>query len=92
VTAIHVPAGINGDEIRKKLRVERGYVLGGGQEKLAGKIIRIGTMGAVTQNDIVEMLTALETELIAAGHNAKTGSAAKAATEAFRSASQPVPA
>jgi aspartate aminotransferase-like enzyme len=92
VTAIHVPAGISGDEIRKKLRVERGYVLGGGQEKLAGKIIRIGTMGAVTQNDIVEMLTALETELIAAGHNAKAGSAAKAATEAFRSASQPVPA
>jgi aspartate aminotransferase-like enzyme len=92
VTAIHVPAGVSGDDIRKKLRVERGYVLGGGQEKLAGKIIRVGTMGAVTQNDIIEMLSALETELIAAGYNAKAGSAAKAATEAFRTASQPVPA
>jgi aspartate aminotransferase-like enzyme len=92
VTAIHVPAGVNGDEIRKKLRVERGYVLGGGQEKLAGKIVRIGTMGDVSQNDFVEMLSALEAELIAAGHKAKPGSAAAAATQAFRNASQPVPA
>jgi aspartate aminotransferase-like enzyme len=92
VTAIHVPEGISGDDIRKKLRTERGYVLGGGQEKLAGKIIRIGTMGDVSQNDIVDMLTALETELIAAGHKAVAGSAAKAAQAAFRNARQPVPA
>ncbi|HEV8019972.1 MAG TPA: alanine--glyoxylate aminotransferase family protein [Candidatus Lustribacter sp.] len=71
VTAIKVPAGVNGDEIRKKLRVERGYVLGGGQEKLAGTIIRIGTMGEITPRDLTDMLSALETELIAAGFKAK---------------------
>jgi aspartate aminotransferase-like enzyme len=71
VTAINVPAGVNGDEIRKKLRVERGYVLGGGQEKLAGTIIRIGTMGEITARDLADMLSALETELVAAGFKAK---------------------
>ena len=34
VTAIKVPAGVDGDAIRKTMRVERGFVLGGGQGKL----------------------------------------------------------
>jgi aspartate aminotransferase-like enzyme len=58
VSAINVPAGINGDAIRKTLRVERGFVLGGGQQKLAGKIIRIGTMGDLSQTDVLGMLGA----------------------------------
>ena len=92
VTAIHVPAGVSGDDIRKKLRVERGFVLGGGQEKLAGKIIRIGTMGAITQTDVVAMLGALEMELIAAGHKVQTGAGPQAALRVFMEASQPLPA
>jgi aspartate aminotransferase-like enzyme len=89
VTAINVPAGISGDEIRKKLRVERGYVLGGGQEKLAGKIIRIGTMGDVTQTDVLAMLGALEIELLSAGLKIQAGSGVQAAVRAFMG---PVPA
>jgi aspartate aminotransferase-like enzyme len=87
VTAIKVPAGVNGDEIRKKLRVDRGYVLGGGQEKLAGQIIRIGTMGDIAQTDVVGMLGALETELRNAGHKLTVGSGVHAAQRVFMEAS-----
>ncbi len=92
VTAIKVPEGISGDAIRKTLRIEHGYVLGGGQSKLAGKIIRIGTMGDIGPADLIEMLDALEGELRAAGHPAPEGSARRAAQRALEEAGQPVPA
>ncbi len=92
VTAIKVPAGVNGDEIRKKLRVERGFVLGGGQEKLAGQIIRIGTMGDITQTDVLGMLGALEMELLNAGLKIQVGSGVQAALSVFLEARGPVPA
>lgn len=90
VTAIKVPAGVDGDAIRKKLRVERGLVLGGGQERLAGKIIRIGTMGDISHTDIVGMLSALESELLAAGHKVTVGSAGRAALRVFTEGAVPV--
>jgi len=92
VTAIKVPAGVNGDEIRKKLRVERGYVLGGGQERLAGQIIRIGTMGDISQTDILGMLGALEMELLNSGYTIVVGTGVQAALRVFLEASQPLPA
>jgi aspartate aminotransferase-like enzyme len=92
VTAIKMPAGVKGDEIRKKLRVERGYVLGGGQEKLAGQIIRIGTMGDISQTDVLGMLGALEMELLNQGYKLTVGSGVQAALRVFMEASQPLPA
>jgi aspartate aminotransferase-like enzyme len=89
VTALHVPAGIDGDGVRKALRTEHGYVLGGGQARLAGKIIRIGTMGDVSQTDIVAMLGALEMNLLAAGLKVNAGAAQQAALRVFLHAGQP---
>jgi aspartate aminotransferase-like enzyme len=92
VTAINVPAGIDGDAIRKNMRVERGFVLGGGQARLAGKIIRIGTMGDISQTDVLGMLGSLEMELLAAGLKIQVGSGVQAALRVFLEATQPVPA
>jgi aspartate aminotransferase-like enzyme len=92
VTAIVVPEGINGDAIRKTLREKRGLVLGGGQGKLAGKIIRIGTMGDISQTDVLGMLGALEMELLEAGFAITAGSGVQAALRVFLEAGQPVPA
>jgi aspartate aminotransferase-like enzyme len=83
VTAIKVPEGVDGDGIRKTMRVERGYVLGGGQGKLAGKIIRIGTMGDITQTDVLGMLGALEMELLNAGQPISVGTGVQAALRVF---------
>ncbi len=92
VTAIKVPAGIDGDGIRKSMRVKNGFVLGGGQGKLAGMIIRIGTMGDLSQTDILGMLGALEMELLEAGFSLKVGLGVQAALRVFMEANQPVPA
>ena len=89
VTAITVPAGIDGDAIRKAMRVEHGFVLGGGQARLAGKIIRIGTMGDISQTDVLGMLGALEMELLGAGLKIQVGSGVQAALRVFLEASQP---
>lgn len=92
VVAIKNPPGIDGDAIRKKLREERGLTLGGGQKELKGKIIRIGTMGALTQTDIVGMLGALEIALLEAGHPVHIGTAPKAALNVFLAEPTPVSA
>ncbi len=91
VVAVNVPAGLDGDAIRRALREERGLTLGGGQKELKGKIIRIGTMGDLSQTDILGMLGALELELLNAGHPVQIGTGAKAALEVFL-AETPVPA
>jgi aspartate aminotransferase-like enzyme len=83
VVAANVPAGLDGDALRRALREERGITLGGGQKELKGKIIRIGTMGDLSQTDILGMLGALEIALLNAGHPVQIGTGAKAALEVF---------
>ncbi|GAC1533017.1 MAG: alanine--glyoxylate aminotransferase family protein [Candidatus Velthaea sp.] len=92
VVAAKNPPGVDGDAIRKKLREERGLTLGGGQKELKGKIIRIGTMGDLSQTDILGMIGALEIGLAEAGHPIVLGTGAKAALEVFLSESAAVPA
>jgi aspartate aminotransferase-like enzyme len=88
VVAIHVPEGIDGDAIRKRLREERGIVIGGGQTVLKGKIIRIGTMGDLTQTDVLGALGALEMALLEAGFPLKIGVGVQAALKVFLEAEQ----
>ncbi|MBL7119115.1 MAG: alanine--glyoxylate aminotransferase family protein, partial [Dehalococcoidia bacterium] len=49
------------------LRDEYGVVLSGGQQKLDGKIFRIGHLGWVTEADIREVIAALQAALPRAG-------------------------
>ncbi|MEX0762086.1 MAG: alanine--glyoxylate aminotransferase family protein [Dehalococcoidia bacterium] len=63
VTAVKIPEGIDGNEFVKRVRVEHGVVLGGGQQTLAGKIFRIGHMGWVEPEHIDEALNAVEQTL-----------------------------
>jgi len=92
VVAIKNPPGIDGDAIRKSLREHRGLTLGGGQKDLKGKIVRIGTMGDLTQTDILGMLGAFEIALLEAGHAVQIGTGAKAALEIFLAEPDAVPA
>ena len=67
VTAV---AGTNGLDIKKMiqiLREEHQIILTGGQQKLAGKIFRIGHMGWVSEGDIKEVISALKTVIPQAG-------------------------
>ena len=58
VTAIKVPAGVDGDEIRRRAR-EMGVTFGGGLGDLHGKLIRIGHMGFVHEPELNDALGVL---------------------------------
>jgi aspartate aminotransferase-like enzyme len=67
VTAAAAPDGLDVAKLRKILREEHQIVLGGGQQKLNGKIFRIGHLGMVTEEDIEQVLSALKVVLPQAG-------------------------
>jgi aspartate aminotransferase-like enzyme len=84
VSAINTPEGIDGNAIRAALRAKENVVIGGGQGKLVGKILRIGTMGDLSADDVLGMLDALERELRSVGLDVAVGTARAAAHDALR--------
>ncbi|MGH7728617.1 MAG: pyridoxal-phosphate-dependent aminotransferase family protein, partial [Vulcanimicrobiaceae bacterium] len=72
VVALRVPPGLEAGTIRTRLR-ERGIVFGGGQGPMKGKILRIGTMGDLSDADLLAGLEAFETVLCELGLNAADG-------------------
>ena len=67
VTAVKAPPGLDVSRLRKVLREEHGVVVGGGQAELTGKIVRIGHLGLVHEQDIRDTLTALRQALPVVG-------------------------
>jgi aspartate aminotransferase-like enzyme len=67
VTSIAASNGLDTKKLLKILREEHQIVLGGGQQKLSGKIFRIGHLGWVTEEDIERVLEALAVVLPQAG-------------------------
>lgn len=67
VTAIRIPNGITEKELRDTLRKEYGVLIGGGQDKVKGKIFRIGTMGNIGKFEVIATLAAVEDVLIRKG-------------------------
>jgi aspartate aminotransferase-like enzyme len=67
VTAIKAPDGLDVNMLRRVLREEHQVIVAGGQQKLAGKIFRIGHMGWVDEEDIEEIMKALKEALPKAG-------------------------
>jgi len=63
VTAVAVPDGLDVKKLRKILKEEHQVVLAGGQQKLDGKIFRIGHLGWVTEKDIEAVISALKVVL-----------------------------
>jgi aspartate aminotransferase-like enzyme len=67
VTAVAAPEGLDVKKMNKTLREEHKVILSGGQQKLDGKIFRIGHLGWVTENDIKEVIAKLKIVLPQAG-------------------------
>ena len=83
VVALRLPASLSADNIRRALREDCGVVIGGGQQDLKGKILRIGTMGALSQTDILGAIGALEIVLLQQGYELQVGCAVRAALQVF---------
>lgn len=83
VVAARVPGGLDATVLLRKLREERGVVLSGGQLELKGKIIRMGTMGDVSQTDVLGALGALEIALLEHEVPVHIGTGVQAAVKIF---------
>ena len=83
VTAVSGPAGTDHKALQQTLREKHGVVVGGGQMKLEGTILRIGNMGAIGRDDILTVLAALETALRESGVAVSPGAGIAAANAVF---------
>jgi aspartate aminotransferase-like enzyme len=84
VTAAYVPDGIEWAALNKAMKA-RGLVLAGGQDDLAGKIMRIGHLGSVHLDDVVaaiEVIGEAAAELGMATDTARAVQAARSAGQA----------
>jgi aspartate aminotransferase-like enzyme len=79
ISAMKAPAGISGEDIQNDMK-KRGIIIAGGQERLKGKIFRIGCMGIVTARDVLSTIQQLEIVLNKRGYIDSVGAGTEAAT------------
>jgi len=83
VTAVNVPAGIDGEKLVKTMRDVHGVTMAGGQSELKGKIFRVAHMGFIDELDIIAGISCLEKVLTQMGYKFNLGAGVKAAEEIF---------
>ncbi len=83
LTAIKLPAEIDGNKVVKMMRDTYGISVAGGQDSLKGKIIRIAHMGCVDEYDILTGIACLEKVLLKLGHKFTPGAGIAAAQKVF---------
>ena len=79
VTAILLPENIDGEALVKKLRLDYGITIAGGQDKLKGRVVRISHMGYVGDADVIIAIASLERILTEMGYKFELGSGLRAA-------------
>ena len=83
VTAVKVPAGLDGEKLVKTMRDTYGVTIAGGQDELKGKVFRIAHMGFIEEFDIIVGISCLEKVLYQMGYKFTLGQGVKAAEEVF---------
>ena len=81
VTAMKVPAGLDGGKLVKTMRDELGVTPAGGQGTMKGKILRIAHLGYMDRFDILTAVAALEIALKRQNYSFKAGIGLSAAQE-----------
>lgn len=81
VTAVIAP--VEPKKLRKVAREKLGVQLAGGQAELESKIFRIGHLGYVTPNDVIQALAATEMALALSGYELQVGAAVTAAQKVW---------
>jgi aspartate aminotransferase-like enzyme len=83
VTGILTPQGLDNQTVLTKLLQEHGVVISGGQGKMTGQMWRWGTMGAISEADMVAALGVFETVIREMGYRFEKGAAVNAALDVF---------
>jgi aspartate aminotransferase-like enzyme len=80
VVVFDLPDALDGGAIVRAIYERFGTVIAGARNRLAGRVIRIGTMGHVDAGTILTDLYQLEQVLRGLGHPAEPGAGVAAAT------------
>jgi len=83
VTAVKVPAGIDGEKLVKTMRDTYGVTIAGGQSEMKGKIFRFAHMGYIGEFDIITGISCLEKVLSQMGYKFQMGAGVAAAQKVF---------
>ena len=75
ITSILPPDGISVADIRKDLKDDFDIVVADGQNKLKGKIFRMGTLGFVSERDVIASVGCIEMTLKKLGYKFNPGPA-----------------
>jgi alanine-glyoxylate transaminase/serine-glyoxylate transaminase/serine-pyruvate transaminase len=90
LNTVRVPAGVDEASVRRTLLTSFNLEVGAGLGPLAGKIWRVGLMGASsTPQTLLQFLSALEAALAVHGFRARAGAGAAAAAESLRQVATP---
>lgn len=81
ITSIVPPDGISVPDIRSHLSKDFDIVVANGQNTLKDKIFRMGTLGFVSDRDLLTAVASLEAVLLALGHKFEVGAGVKTAIE-----------
>ena len=83
VTAVKVPAGVDGEKLVKTMRDTYGVTIAGGQSEMKGKIFRFAHMGYIGEFDIITGISCLEKVLMQMGYKFELGCGVAAAEKVF---------
>lgn len=86
LTAVRIPAGVDGSKFTKLLESRFGVKVAGGQAQLKGKIFRIAHMGIIDELDILSTLSAIELVLDELGKPVEFGAGVGAASRVLAEA------
>ena len=92
LTAVAVPPGVDSSGVLKAMEHQYGVKIAGGQDRLKGKIFRLGHIGYYDEGDILRLVGAFEAALLEHGGKGEPGAAVRAAQQSFRAASSTAPA
>ncbi len=86
VVAAYPPEGVEPGALLGTLRDRYGIVISGGQGELTGKIVRFGTMGDVSESDLLGAISAVERALADVGAPVQFGKGVAAAADVLTNA------
>lgn len=81
ITSILPPKGVSVPDIRKVFKNDFDIIVANGQNTLKDKIFRMGTLGFVSERDLLTAVASLEAVLLKLGHKFESGAGIKAVLE-----------
>lgn len=84
ITSILPPKGISVPDIRSSFKKDFDIIVANGQNSLKDKIFRMGTLGFVSERDLITAVGSLEAVLLKLGHKFEPGNGVKAVLECLK--------